>query len=249
EMSTKGLTPDVFSYSTLVNKSPDYPTALKWFEEMSTKGLTPNEISYNTLVNKSPDYPTALKWFEEMKREKVRPDVFTFNTLLKKCNTWMQAFPLIEEMMQSNILPQVKPATYTLIALEKLAKKNPGSMTELESWLRQNPPTYEAWKKLFQQLLAVKSYFPKTYTSPKPNPKAVFSKQIVLELIEEHRVKEAFKYLKKMGKNSRTLVVIHSEWNKLREDDNKGILSSDESTLKRNRILDRLLQFIDDLEE
>ncbi|MCB9341553.1 MAG: hypothetical protein H6577_25805 [Lewinellaceae bacterium] len=57
EMSTKGLTPNEISYSTLVNKSPDYATALKWFEEMSTKGLTPDVFSYSTLVNKAPITP------------------------------------------------------------------------------------------------------------------------------------------------------------------------------------------------
>ncbi len=75
---------DVVSYSTLIAKSPDYNTAVEWFEIMKKQKLKPNEVSYNTLIAKSPDYNTAQKWLKQMSQKQLYPDAITLGTWIKK---------------------------------------------------------------------------------------------------------------------------------------------------------------------
>jgi len=92
------VSPNEVTYSTLVNISPDYDTALKWYEKMVEKGVSPDEVTYSTLVNISPDYDTALKWYEKMVEKGVSPNEVTHTTLVKKCPDFTAALQLTEQI-------------------------------------------------------------------------------------------------------------------------------------------------------
>ncbi len=76
--------PDIYTFNTLIKKSPDYEKALEWYKKMRELNLTPDEVSYNTLINKSPDYEKALEWLQEMQKNGLLPDFVTFGTLINR---------------------------------------------------------------------------------------------------------------------------------------------------------------------
>ena len=72
--------------------------------------------------------------------------------------------------------------------------------------------------------------------------------QMAQDHIANSRLKEAFKLLKKERAVDNMLTMLESRWNKLREDEIKGILSQAESILHRNQINDGLLNYLDGLD-
>jgi hypothetical protein len=112
-MQAKGLTPDIISYSSLINKAP-YDQGIELFEQMQAKGLTPDSISYTTLINKAP-YDQSIELFEQMKASGLQPEVRTFNSLLKKIRYALKGkagvkamIRLLDEMMADKLVPQTK---------------------------------------------------------------------------------------------------------------------------------------------
>jgi class 3 adenylate cyclase len=115
----------VATFSSLISRSPDYATALGWYEEMIKKGVTPNEVTYSTLVNISPDYATALGWYEEMIKKGVTPNEVTYNTLVNISPDYATALGWYEEMTKKGVTPDEKTHS-------ALAKKVPDFKTGVE---------------------------------------------------------------------------------------------------------------------
>ena len=100
-----GLKPDVVTYSTLIDKAPDYDTARTWLEKMTAEGIQPNVVTHNTLIAKAPDYDTARTWFEKMTAEGIQPNVVTYNTLVNISPDYDTALKWYEEMTKRGISP------------------------------------------------------------------------------------------------------------------------------------------------
>jgi tetratricopeptide (TPR) repeat protein len=116
-MRTEGIQPNVITYSTLIEKAPDYDIAKGWVE-MMPESIQPNVITYNTLINKAPDYDIAKGWVETMRTEGIQPDVITYNTLIKKALDYDVAKGWLETIRAEGILP-------TFVTYNALIKKSP----------------------------------------------------------------------------------------------------------------------------
>jgi len=102
-----GLKPDVVTYSTLIDKAPDYDTARTWLEKMTAEGIQPNVVTYSTLIDKAPDYDTARTWLEKMTAEGIQPNVVTYSTLIDKAPDYDTARTWLEKMTAEGIQPNV----------------------------------------------------------------------------------------------------------------------------------------------
>lgn len=80
EMRNGGIVPDVRSFTILISLSPDYSTALDWFNKISEANV--NEFSYSALISLSPTYEIALAWFNKI--ENGTATTITFNSLIFK---------------------------------------------------------------------------------------------------------------------------------------------------------------------
>ena len=83
-ISLVGIEPNVVSYSTLIQKSPEYGEAKRLFEEMIEKGIRANIRSYNALLYKTPSLGEALSIFTVMKKDGIDPNNTSYNILCQK---------------------------------------------------------------------------------------------------------------------------------------------------------------------
>jgi tetratricopeptide (TPR) repeat protein len=129
KMKAEKISPDVFTYSIMINKAPDYETAEKWLEEMCKADIEPNVWTYNTLVSKTLDYDTSKKWFRKMQKAGIRANVVTYNALIKKSPDYNTAEMWLEEMREASIEPNV-------VTYNTFIKKAPDYNTA-EKWLEE----------------------------------------------------------------------------------------------------------------
>ena len=75
-MREEGIQPDVFTYSTLVNKAPDYDAAKAWVDTMCEEGIQPNVFTYSKLFSKDLSAQLAddiLRWYLAQKYHPEEP--------------------------------------------------------------------------------------------------------------------------------------------------------------------------------
>ena len=104
-LADRGVKPDIYYFNKRINVAPDYPDAVRWYEEMTNAGVTPNAVTFNTLINAAPDYPDAVRWYEEMTNAGVTPDAVTFSTLIKVAPDYPDAVRWYEEMTNAGVTP------------------------------------------------------------------------------------------------------------------------------------------------
>jgi tetratricopeptide (TPR) repeat protein len=109
-MKKMNVQPNVVTYSTLIKKAPDYNEAKNLLDMMRKEDIQPNVFAYNTLIDKAPNYDEAKKW---MKKMNVQPDVITYNTLIKKAPDYNEAKNLLDMMRKEDIQPDV--VTYSTL--------------------------------------------------------------------------------------------------------------------------------------
>jgi hypothetical protein len=100
-----GLTYTKEMYHRLINYSPSFSDAKKWFVTMQGNSIIPDEISYNTLINKSETFADAKLFFEEMKTAKLHPNEISYSTLINKSETFADAKLFFEEMKTAKLRP------------------------------------------------------------------------------------------------------------------------------------------------
>jgi pentatricopeptide repeat protein len=106
-MRKEGTPPNVFTYSTLVKKAPDYDEAKALVDAMREEGVQPNAVTYNTLVDKAFDYNEATACVYRMRKGGIPPDIFTYNTLIKKASDYDEAKALMNAMRKEGTQPNV----------------------------------------------------------------------------------------------------------------------------------------------
>ncbi len=97
----------LYAYNSLIDKSPDYQTALKWLEELRKDGFKPNIVTYSSLIYRSPDYDEALKWLEELRKDGFKPDIVTYNSLIDKSPDYQTALKWLEELRKDGFKPDI----------------------------------------------------------------------------------------------------------------------------------------------
>ena len=122
-----GLTPDIVTYSMLVNKAPNYKAARELVNTMCEEKVKLNAVIYNTLMEKSPDYNTAMDCFKNMSLEGIKPNAATYNALMEKSPDYNTAMDCFGNMSSVNIKPNA--VTYNAII-----EKSPDYETAIK-WL------------------------------------------------------------------------------------------------------------------
>jgi tetratricopeptide (TPR) repeat protein len=65
-MANKGISPNEVTFTSLINKAPDFETGKAFLEEMATKGIKPNEVTFTTLIKLTKSDPqSAINHFFE----------------------------------------------------------------------------------------------------------------------------------------------------------------------------------------
>ncbi len=158
-----GLGLNIFTYSILISKSPDYDEAKKWLEEMLEKGIEPDVVSYNTLIQKAPDNNEAKKWLDAMLEKGIEPDVVSYTTLIQKAPDYDEAKKWLDAMLEKGIEPDVFSYN-TLIQkapdydeakkrLEEMLEKGIEPDVVSYNTLIQKAPDYDEAKKWLEAML------------------------------------------------------------------------------------------------
>ncbi len=101
------LTPNVVTYSTLINLAPDYEEAKRLVAQMREELITPDVVTYNTLINLVPDYKEAKRLVAQMQEELITPNVVTYSTLINLVPDYEEAKRLVAQMRAESITPNV----------------------------------------------------------------------------------------------------------------------------------------------
>ncbi|KAG9441362.1 hypothetical protein H6P81_017216 [Aristolochia fimbriata] len=115
EMRNTGPTPNVYSYTILLNVycKEDILIATGTLEEMETKGLEPTIVTYGTYINglcQAGHIDLALKFIQELKKKNVILNNYCYNAIIHGfcCKGRLDdAKKVLDEMRRSGIPPDV----------------------------------------------------------------------------------------------------------------------------------------------
>ncbi len=107
EMVANDVTPDVVSYSTLLNFVKSETEARAILAEMVANDVTPNVVSYSTLLNFVKSETEARAILAEMVANDVTPNVVSYNTLLNFVKSETEARAILAEMVANDVTPDV----------------------------------------------------------------------------------------------------------------------------------------------
>ena len=127
-MQEEGIQPNVVTYTTLINKAPDYETTKGLLTKMQEGGIQPNVVTYNTLINKAPDYGTAKDLITTMKEAGIQPDLVTYTTLTSRAPDYDTARALVTTMQEEGIQPNF--VTYTIVFYKDLSRESGESILQ-----------------------------------------------------------------------------------------------------------------------
>ncbi|CAH9083461.1 unnamed protein product [Cuscuta europaea] len=114
EMRQRGLSPDKYTYSTLIThfgKEGLFDDALSWLQKMEHDHVTGDLVLYSNLMElsrKLSDYPKAISIFSKLKSSGITPDLVAYNTMINvfgKARLFREASLLLNEMMSNGITP------------------------------------------------------------------------------------------------------------------------------------------------
>jgi hypothetical protein len=86
-MNRVSVPPPTLVFNSLIAKSPNYSSAVDWFDLMTPNGAIADVITYSTLIHLSPDYATAQKWFDDMRAAGVVPNEIAATAMARKLRT------------------------------------------------------------------------------------------------------------------------------------------------------------------
>ena len=107
KFKNSGLSPNVFSYNIIINKSPTYKMAKQWLQAMRDEGIPPNVVTYNSLIHLAPDYDEAKQWLQTMRDEGIPPSVVTYSSLIHLAPDYDDAKRWLQAMRDEGIPPSV----------------------------------------------------------------------------------------------------------------------------------------------
>jgi ABC-type lipoprotein export system ATPase subunit len=86
-MIDASITPDVFTYSTLISKTTNKADAEKLLKEMKKKKITPNVVTYVNVLKRTESFEEAMEVFDWMRIDRIEPVIQHFGALLGKADT------------------------------------------------------------------------------------------------------------------------------------------------------------------
>ncbi|KAH7570179.1 hypothetical protein JRO89_XS05G0063000 [Xanthoceras sorbifolium] len=131
EMLSKGLKPDVVTYTALIDsycKANNITKAMKLMEDMRVAGFPPDTLTYTTLMDaysKSEEMVKAHKLVREMLYKWLPPTVVTFNVLMNGfCISRMleDGERLLKGMLEKGIMPNA--TTYNCLMKQHSIRNN-----------------------------------------------------------------------------------------------------------------------------
>ncbi|RZB31003.1 MAG: hypothetical protein AEth_00957 [Candidatus Argoarchaeum ethanivorans] len=184
-----GLYPDVFTYSTLINKAPDYDVAKDWVETMRIEGIQPNVITYNTFINKAPDYDVAKDWIETMCAGGFQPNDVTYSTLFSKDLSGKLANDILKWYLAQKYHPE-EPIQAAIATYQKL-----GRIDQVLRLVLDYPHLQSARKIIQEHSEEALQYFKKIFDDNPQHPNAAYA--LGVAYLELEKEQEAQWYLNK----------------------------------------------------
>jgi pentatricopeptide repeat protein len=149
EMIKNEIVPNLRTYTKLINLSPDYDTALSWYNKI--KHIEADTVTFSYLIDKSPDYETAFYWFNKIENGKAglriynyfinisptykeacewyekieagKANLCTFNSLINRSPNYKIALEWYEK---------IKPLKADLVTYNSLIDKSPNYITAFD---------------------------------------------------------------------------------------------------------------------
>jgi len=93
QMQAAGVTPDDYTYSSLISaydKGGQWQAAEGALKQMQAAGLTPDVVTFNSLISaydKGGRWQAAEGALKQMQAAGVTPNVYTYNSLISACDT------------------------------------------------------------------------------------------------------------------------------------------------------------------
>lgn len=119
---TPGCTPDVITYSTLIDtlgRAGRFREMRELLQDMKLQGLTPNFVTYTCMISamaKSGDLDAAMRLIDDMESKGIEPNVYTFSCLVggaKRKKELSRGMDILDMMKQRGIVPN--NVTYSLL--------------------------------------------------------------------------------------------------------------------------------------
>ncbi len=85
-MTNDNLSPDHFTYTTLISKTTNKPDAIWLLDDMKKKKISPNAVTYVNILKKTESFDDAMKIFDLMRKDKIEPAIQHFSALLGKAD-------------------------------------------------------------------------------------------------------------------------------------------------------------------
>ncbi len=96
-MRDAGLSPDHYTYTTLISKTTNKEDALNLLRDMKERGIIPNAVTYVNVLKKTENLDEAISVFDLMREDRIEPAIQHFSTLLGKADS-PQAAQRVEEL-------------------------------------------------------------------------------------------------------------------------------------------------------
>ncbi len=95
------LTPNIYTYNTLIHKAENHKSAMNWLKEMKSKGINPNTSTYQILVDIAPSYAEAIQYIDEVGEKYL--NAATYNILFQKAPNFEEALKLFKRIDKKGI--------------------------------------------------------------------------------------------------------------------------------------------------
>jgi len=114
EMREKNLTPDVFTYTSVIhvcNQAFDFPPISGIVRTMKQEAIEPNIVTFNALISansRQGQWKEALSLLREIRSKNIQPTLITYNTCIGACakaGEIESAISLFREMKSSGVDP------------------------------------------------------------------------------------------------------------------------------------------------
>ncbi len=110
KMRTLGISPNVVTYSSIIDKCANYDQAMEVLSEMKAHDLIPNVVTYSSIITKCKNYDQAMEVLSEMKAHDLIPNVVTYNSIIKRTKNYTDAMKVVTLMGEARL----RPDAYTL---------------------------------------------------------------------------------------------------------------------------------------
>jgi hypothetical protein len=98
KMRTLGISPNVVTYTSIIDKCKSYEQAMEVLLEMKAHQLIPNVVTYTSIIKRTKNYTDAMKVVDLMHEARLHPDAFTLSSVINKI--YANRLDLLRELLE-----------------------------------------------------------------------------------------------------------------------------------------------------